>query len=175
MKKNLMIVLLCFFFVGCNNTNIEEDFKNEVDDILYEKWENMEITITPAPTDTPELQKQYISVIKSGLPNNFFHYDVKGNVKHEIKVEDASIKVDTNADGTYQLDIYIQGEIISINDRYACVSYRLYDSENYIVSDGEIFIYDMKAGDKFKNPYHRIYEIEAGTYRLELLDHREKW
>lgn len=175
MKKILMIILLCFFFIGCNNADSEEDFKYQVDDILYDKWENMEITITPAPTNTPKPQKQYISVIKGGLPNNFFHYDVKGNVKHEIKVEDSSIKVDTNANGTYQLDIYIQGEIVSISNRYACVSYRLYDSENYIVSDGEIFIYDMKAGDKFKNPYHRIYEIEAGTYRLELLDHHEKW
>lgn len=73
-----------------------------------------------------------------------------------------------------QLKIIISGEKIygNNNSGYDIISYKLYDSEGYLVNTNNIFLNSLSQGDKFKNDSTVIYDIVPGeSYTLKLVEY----
>lgn len=55
---------------------------------------------------------------------------------------------------------------------YDMISYKLYDSEEYMITSGDIYLDSLDEGDKFKDDSIVIYDITPGeTYRLILSEY----
>lgn len=52
------------------------------------------------------------------------------------------------------------------------ISYKLFDSEEYVITSGNIYLDSLNQGDKFKDDSIVIYDITPGeTYRLVLSEY----
>lgn len=51
-----------------------------------------------------------------------------------------------------------------------CLGYKVYDSEGYIIESGTDYSVDVKVGEKFRDAYFSIYNLDPnGTYTIEIL------
>ena len=98
--------------------------------------------------------------------------DIMGGTSSVIQIQGAEYKFDK--DYFPQLTITIAGEKKSgsSNSMYDIISYKLYDSEGYMVDSGNIFLSSLSAGDKFKDDSVVIYDIIPGeSYTFHLLEY----
>ena len=59
------------------------------------------------------------------------------------------------------------------NNSDSCIfSWKLYDSDNYVIDSGNVFTSNLVVGEKFKDEKEYIYNIKAGEkYRLQISDY----
>lgn len=110
-----------------------------------------------------------VNLISDTFP---FSIDVKGydgSIQSTIQIDDISytfekdyvpkIKVTVFGTKTYGKQNLMSG--------YDIISYKLYDSEEYMVDSGNIYLDSLGEGDKFKNDSIVIYDIIPGeSYKL---------
>lgn len=53
------------------------------------------------------------------------------------------------------------------------IGWKLYDENNAVVDSGTCYTSDCTVGEQFRNAEISVYDLEIGTYRLEILDY--KW
>lgn len=100
--------------------------------------------------------------------------DVKaydGSLESTIQIDDISYSYEK--DYIPQVKVMISGvKTYSRSDSmsgYDLISYKLYDSEEYMVTSGDIYLDSLVEGDKFKDDSIVIYDITPGeTYRMTL-------
>lgn len=107
-----------------------------------------------------------------GCPATVNKYNWKNEISSTVRIDKIVAKYDKNLDGTYDITFNLTGEKTFGDEGYAYISYKLYDSENYIVDSGTFMTDKLSSGDKFKDMEETIYNLKSGTYRLEILDYR---
>lgn len=113
-----------------------------------------------------------ISVELPTCPLIVSEYDWNNEILGTIRIDDITVSYEKNWDGTYYVIFNIAGEKTYGNNGYVYINYKLYDSENYIVESGSFMTDKLSLGDKFKNMEETIYDLEPGTYRLEIVDYK---
>lgn len=106
------------------------------------------------------------------LPLELKVKDYLGNTESTIQINDVSYNFDS--DYLPQLKITISGEKTygAKNSGYDIISYKLYDSDGYMINSGNIYLRSLSTGDKFKDDSLVIYDITPGTsYTLKLLEY----
>ena len=103
--------------------------------------------------------------------------DVKGydgSIESTIQIDDITYIFEK--DYVPQVKIIVSGtKIYGKRDSmssYDMISYKLYDSEEYMVTSGDIYLGSLSQGDKFKDDSIVIYDITPGeTYKLILSEY----
>lgn len=106
-----------------------------------------------------------------------FSIDVKGydgSLESIIQINDITYSFEK--DDIPQVKIKISGVKIygSPNPILGCdiINYKLYDSEDYMITSGSVYLDSIDQGDKFKDDSIVIYDITPGeTYRLVLSEY----
>ena len=114
------------------------------------------------------------ALIVNDLPMEVIQKGAFGGIEGKYTITDVSYSVDTSLSSA-TLAIIISGEKTggkSSAYSYDKFSYKLYDSEEYLVDSGQILIgTGLDVGDKFKTEDNYIYGITPGeTYTLVLTD-----
>lgn len=114
------------------------------------------------------------TLIVNDLPIDVVQKGAFGGVEGKYTITDVSYSVDTSLTGA-TLAIVISGEKTggkSSAYSYDKFSYKLYDSEEYLVDSGQVLIgTGLGVGDKFKSDDNYINGITPGeTYTLVLTD-----
>lgn len=112
-----------------------------------------------------------IQVTFDSFPLDLQVKDFTGGTASVIQIQGAEFRFDK--DFSPKLTITIIGEKISGSiSGYDTISYRLYDSEGYMVHSGSIFLTSLRAGDRFKDDSVVIYDITPGeTYTFQLSEY----
>ena len=99
-----------------------------------------------------------------------------GSITSKIQIDDVTYECET--DYTPTLTVTISGTKTYSNNNsifssgYDVISYKLYDSENYMVDSGSVYLNSLNQGDKFKDESIIIYDLIPGeTYTLELAEY----
>ena len=98
--------------------------------------------------------------------------DYFGNTESTIQINDVTYNFDK--DYLPQLEITISGEkTYGTNGAgYDIISYKLYDSDDYMVDSGNVYLSSLSAGDKFKDSSIMIYDITPGmTYIIKFMEY----
>ena len=95
--------------------------------------------------------------------------DFMGGTASVLQVQDAKYEFDKGF--SPRLTITIMGEKKSggSNSGYDIISYKLCDSEGYVVDSGTIYLSSLSTGDRFKDDSAVIYDVVPGesyTFRL---------
>lgn len=109
-----------------------------------------------------------VQVTFDSFPIDLKVNDFMSDTASIIQIQSAEFKFDK--DYVPCLTITITGEKINgSNSGYDMISYKLYDSENYLVDSGDVYLSSLNAGDKFKDDSIVIYEVTPGkSYTLRL-------
>lgn len=94
-----------------------------------------------------------------------------GNTESIIKITEVSYTFEGGY--TPQLKITIKGQkTYGSNSNYDIIGYKLYDSEEYLIDTGIVYLKSLDNGDKFKDDSIIIYNIIPGeTYSLRLTEY----
>lgn len=106
------------------------------------------------------------------LPVELNMKDYFGNTESTIQINDVTYNFDK--DYLPQLEITISGEkTYGTNGAgYDIISYKLYDSDDYMVDSGNVYLSSLSAGDKFKDSSIMIYDITPGmTYIIKFMEY----
>lgn len=106
-----------------------------------------------------------------------FCIDVKGydgSIESTIQID--NIMYSFEKDYIPQVEIIVSGTKIysksDLNPNYDMIRYKLYDSEEYMITSGFIYLAFLDQGDKFKDNSIVIYDITPGeTYKLILCEY----
>ena len=96
---------------------------------------------------------------------NVKSYD--GSVESEIRIDDVSYVYERDLMSTLKISVFGIKTYGKSNSSYDIISYKLYDSKEYVVNSGHLYIKSVAKGDKFKDDSITIYDITPGeTYKL---------
>ena len=116
-----------------------------------------------------------IKLSVESLPIELCQKRYDGTIESKFVVTDVQYNVNNDLSSPY-MTITIYGEkTYGENNTYSHdnVSYKLYDSEQYLIDSGQIYLgTSLSVGDKFKDDSLIIYDLIPGeTYTLQLLDY----
>ena len=103
------------------------------------------------------------------LPQSVTCYSSNQTIRHSCTVTDASYKMDGN-----RMTVYLSGQKTydkegSGRSSSCLISWKLYDSEGYVVDSGTCYTSSVSEGEKFRNAEINIYNLDiGGSYRLVL-------
>lgn len=132
-------------------------------------FENYEIDIDDLPYNSPSSK---CSLSLPQLPLTINEYNWNNEIDSTIKIDGIEFKWEEQYDGSCSLNLIFSGEKTYGENGYTYISYKLYDSENYIVDSGAFMTDRLSKGDKFKNMEETIYSLQPGVYRLEITDYK---
>lgn len=98
--------------------------------------------------------------------------DYYGDTQSIIEINDISYSF--QKDYLPQLEITISGEKTygTNSSDYDIIDYKLYDSDDYMVDSGMIYLSKLSVGDKFRDSSTIIYDVTPGmTYTLKLTEY----
>ncbi|MDE6017027.1 MAG: hypothetical protein K2H41_15280 [Acetatifactor sp.] len=113
-----------------------------------------------------------VSLTCDSLPIEVKVKDYLGNTESIIQINDVVYKFEK--DYLPQLEITISGEKTYGTDSsgYDIIGYKLYDSDDYMVNSGSIYLSGLSEGDKFRDNSVTIYDVVPGTtYVLKLTEY----
>lgn len=130
------------------------------------------ISIVWGTTDSEsDTTPQSIIVNSPSLPKTINEYSSNGKIKTSCTITEITYKVFDD-----RLNIYFTGE--KTNDaegtgyaRSCKISWRLIDSEKYVVATGTCYTESIKIGEKFKDEVDFAYHIDPEeTYTIEIMN-----
>ena len=99
-----------------------------------------------------------------------------GSIASKIQIDDVTYVYEKGYTPT--LTVTISGTKTYSNNNqyfsssYDVIGYKLYDSENYMVDSGSVYLNSLNQGDKFKDESITIYDLVPGeTYTLKLVEY----
>ena len=107
------------------------------------------------PVKDPQLTVDY-------LPQEINVTGYNGNIESKIKIEEVQYTYDKYY--TSNLDIIVLGTKTygSVDSDYDMISYKIYDSEGYVVDSGDLYLADLSVNDKFKDDSIVVYDVVPG-------------
>lgn len=108
------------------------------------------------------------------LPVELQQKGYDGSIESKLTVTDVKYSVDSSLSSSL-MTITLFGEKTfgkGGNLNYDIISYKLFDSEGYLVDSGQVYLgTSLSAGDKFQDDSLVIYDLTPGeTYTLQLMD-----
>lgn len=106
------------------------------------------------------------------LPIELKVKDYIGDTQSIIQINDVSYSFEKEY--TPQLEITVSGEKTygTALSGYDIIGYKLYDSDDYMVDSGILYLSELSTGDKFKDSSIIIYDITPGmTYTLKFTEY----
>ncbi len=113
-----------------------------------------------------------VQLIADGLPQEINVKGYDGKVESKIKIEEVQYIYDK--DFTSQLKITVTGIKIfgSANSTYDMISYKVYDSNNFMVDSGNLYLSSLSPNDKFKDDSIVVYDVVPGeTYTIKFSEY----
>ena len=113
-----------------------------------------------------------VQLTAEGLPKEINVKGYDGKVESKIKIEEVQYTYDK--DFTSQLKITVTGikTYGSTNSAYDMVSYKIYDSKNYMVDSGNLSLRALSLNDKFKDDSIVVYDVVPGeTYTIKFSEY----
>ena len=113
-----------------------------------------------------------IQLMAEGLPKEINVKGYDGKVESTIKIEE--VQYTYEKDFTSQLKFTVTGikTFGNTNSVYDMVSYKIYDSNNYMVDSGNLYLSSLSQGDKFKDDSIVVYDVIPGeTYTIKFSDY----
>ena len=99
-----------------------------------------------------------------------------GSITSKLQIDDVTYECETGYTPT--LTVTISGTKTYSNNNsifssgYDVISYKLYDSENYMVDSGSVYLNSLNQGDKFKDESIIIYDLIPGEiYTLKFAEY----
>lgn len=102
------------------------------------------------------------SVTAEQLP---IELDVKqwdGSVASRIRIDEVTFRHDKELMSTLYITVMGTKTHDTSSSGYDIISYKLYDSEGYVVESGELFLSELAKGDRFKDDTIVIYDAIPG-------------
>lgn len=112
-----------------------------------------------------------VQVICDTLPLELNVKDYFGKTESVIEISDVAYNFEK--DYSPQLKITISGQKTygTNNTGFDMIGYKLYDSDDYMVDSGNIYLSGLREGDKFRDDSIIIYDVTPGTtYILKLTE-----
>ena len=115
-----------------------------------------------------DLPLKATTLIMPSVPATYHNYS-----GHDSSVKITNIRYEMSG---YKMTIYLSGEKTYDENGSSCsssciVGYKIYDSDGYVVESDTFYSEKMCVGEKFKDAYIYVYDLEIGeTYTLELLN-----
>lgn len=131
-------------------------------------FEDYEISINDLPHFSPT---DSCSIELPTLPMIFNEYNWDDTIDSTVRIDDISVEWEENYDETVNLIITLTGEKTYGENGYCHISYKLYDSEGYVVDSGNLLSDKMSTGDKFRNWEESFYFLSPDSYKLELYEY----
>lgn len=113
-----------------------------------------------------------VQLIADGLPQEINVKGYDGKVESKIKIEEVQYTYDKEF--TSQLKITVTGikTYGSANFAYDMVSYKIYDSNNYMIDSGNLYLSFLSQNDKFKDDSIVVYDVVPGeTYTIKFSEY----
>ncbi len=103
-----------------------------------------------------------VQLIADGLPQEINVKGYNGKVESKIKIEE--VQYTYNKAFISQLKITVLGikTYGGVNSTYDMISYKIYDSKNFMVNSGNLYLRSLSANDKFKNDSIVVYDVVPG-------------
>ena len=111
-------------------------------------------------------------LVADGLPAEINVKGYDGKVESKIQVENVTYIYDK--DYTSQLKITFTGTKTfgETSSSYDMISYKIYDSQGYMVDSGNVYLRNLTAGDKFKDDTIVVYDVTPGeTYTIKFFEY----
>ncbi len=113
-----------------------------------------------------------VQLTTEGLPKEINVKGYDGKVESTIRIEE--VQYTYEKDFTSQLKITVLGikTYGSTNSSYDMVSYKIYDSNNYMVDSGNLYLNSLSQNDKFKDDSIVVYDVVPGeTYTIKFSEY----
>lgn len=115
---------------------------------------------------------QDVQVSFDNFPIDLETKDYSGSTASIIQIQNAEYNFDKGYTPTLSITIFGEKMYGRSSLGYDMISYKLYDSDGYMVYSGNIYLDALSVGDKFKDDSIVIYDITPGeTYTLKLLEY----
>lgn len=115
-----------------------------------------------------------VEIMFDTFPLNIDVKGYDGSIESTIQINDITYSFEKDYIPQVKITVFgvkLYGKSDSIPS-YDMLSYKLYDSEEYMITSGNIYLYSLSQGDKFKDDSIVIYDITPGeTYRLILSEY----
>ena len=112
-----------------------------------------------------------VQLTAEGLPVEIKVKGYDGSTESVINITDVSYVYEKEY--TPQLKIIFSGEKTYGNSSsYDIISYKLYDSNGYLIDSSNVYLNSLSAGDKFKDDSIVVYDITPGeNYTLQFAEY----
>ena len=113
-----------------------------------------------------------VQLIADGLPQEIKVRAYDGKVESKIKIEEVQYTYDK--DFASQLRITVTGikTYGSANSTYDMISYKIYDSDNFMVDSGHLYLSSLSLNDKFMDDSIVVYDVVPGeTYTIKFSEY----
>ena len=102
-----------------------------------------------------------------GLPTELEVKGYDGKVESRIRIDAVSYVHEKDYTSTLKITIAGEKTYGKENPALDMLSYKIYDSEGYVVDSGTVFLNDLSEGDKFKDDSIVVYDAVPGeTYTI---------
>ncbi|MBE6572181.1 MAG: hypothetical protein E7656_08040 [Ruminococcaceae bacterium] len=108
-----------------------------------------------------------VQLTVDSLPQEINVTGYDGRVESKIKIEEVQYTYDKFY--TSQLEITVLGikTYGGTDSDYDIISYKIYDSEGYVVDSGDLYLTDLSVNDKFKDDSIVVYDVVPGeNYKI---------
>lgn len=112
-----------------------------------------------------------VQLTAEGLPVEIKVKGYNGSTKSILKITDVSYVYEKEY--TSQLKITFSGQKTYGNSSsYDIISYKLYDSNGYLIDSGNVYLRSLNDGDKFKDDSIVVYDVTPGeNYTLQFTEY----
>lgn len=97
---------------------------------------------------------------------NIKRYD--GNITSKIRIDDVKYVYEKEFNPVLKITLLGTKIYGGSDPGYDMITYKLYDSEGYMIKSSQVFLEQLAPGDKFKNDSITIYDVVPGeTYKIK--------
>ena len=108
----------------------------------------------------------------ANLPVELRCKDYRGNTTSKIKITEVQYEFEFEYSSCLKITVIGQKTYGNSNSDYEIVSYKLYDSEGYLIDFGNIYLRSLSNGDKFRDDSIIIRDVVPGeTYTIRFFEY----
>lgn len=131
------------------------------------RWNELSLKIDDLPIQ--------FSISLPSLPLNINKYgSLSGSKMYSTTVTEITYSYSISYDGTITLSLFFTGSKTydwdgANTSRTMGFSYKIYDSEDYVVEDGTFYTPSLKVGEKYRNVESKVYGLTPGSFRIVII------
>lgn len=113
-----------------------------------------------------------VKLITEGLPVEINVKGYNGKVESKIQVENVTYLYDKDYTSILKIAFTGAKTFGVAGSLYDIISYKIYDSQGYVVDSGNVYLSNLVEGDKFKDDTIVVYDVTPGeTYTIKFFEY----